>query len=186
MSIVLQHAYPLQQWHTVWTIFIEKELGNPSIDHLRCIMIFEADWPLLLKWHSSYGFLPKMEHTGTLVYAQGGGRKGHSAINQVVQQIVENKIVHLWQQSTIDIYLDLQTCFDLMVEACHNLACHRHSADIVYLCLHAQMHQAMKYYVWHKFGVSSQYNTFEQYPWHGAGQGAANAALRYIVLSDTY
>ncbi len=43
----------------------------------------------------------------------------------------------------------------------------------------------MKYYVRHKYGVSEDYNTFDQHPWHGAGQGAADAALRYIVLSDT-
>jgi len=72
-----------------------------------------------------------------------------------------------------------------MVEACHNLACCRHGTDITYLCLHAKMHQAMKYYVRHKFGMSSQYNTFTQHPWHGAGQGAADAAVQYIVLSDT-
>jgi len=43
----------------------------------------------------------------------------------------------------------------------------------------------MRYFVRHKFGVSDTYNTFSQHPWHGAGQGAADAALRYIVLSDT-
>jgi len=37
----------------------------------------------------------------------------------------------------------------------------------------------------HKFGVSKDYSTCEQHPWHGAGQGAANAALQYIVLLDT-
>jgi len=42
----------------------------------------------------------------------------------------------------------------------------------------------MKYYVQHKHGVSKDYNTFNQYPWHGAGQGAADAALQYIALSD--
>jgi len=42
----------------------------------------------------------------------------------------------------------------------------------------------MKYYVCHKFGVSSDYNMYEQHLWHGAGQGAADAALRYIALSD--
>jgi len=42
----------------------------------------------------------------------------------------------------------------------------------------------MKYYVHHKYGVSEDFNTFEHHPWHGAGQGAADAALRYIVLSD--
>jgi len=43
----------------------------------------------------------------------------------------------------------------------------------------------MKYYIWHKYGVSEDYNTFEQHPWHGAGQGAADVALWYIALSDS-
>jgi len=71
-----------------------------------------------------------------------------------------------------------------MVEACHNLACRRHGAADDYLHLHAEMHRLMKYYVRHKFGVSTNYNTYEQHPWHGAGQGAADTALRYIILSD--
>jgi len=185
MSIALTHAYPLERWRNVWTIFIEKELGNPDIDRLRCIMLFEADWQLLLKWHSSYGFLPRTEEAGTLIDEQGGGRKGRSAIDQATQQIVETELVHFQQKTHIDLYLDLRTCFDLMVEACHNLACRRHGAADEYLRLHAKTHQLMRYFVRHKFGVSTEYNTFDQHPWHGAGQGAADAALRYIVLSDT-
>jgi len=42
----------------------------------------------------------------------------------------------------------------------------------------------MRYYVHHKFGVSADFNTSKQHPWHGAGQGTADAALRYIVLLD--
>jgi len=72
-----------------------------------------------------------------------------------------------------------------MVEACHNLACRRHRAADAYLRLHAKTHQLMRYFVRHKFGVSNKYNTFTQHPWHGAGQGAADAVLWYIVLSDT-
>jgi len=47
------------------------------------------------------------------------------------------------------------------------------------------MHQAMKYYVCHKFSVSANSNIFASHPWHGTGQGAANVALWYIALSDT-
>jgi len=147
-------------------------------------MIFEADWQLLLKWHSSYGFLPKAEQNQTLTPHQGGGRKGRSAIDQALLQVVESELIHLEQRPAIQLYLDARHCFDLMVEACHNLACRRHGATDDYLRLHAEMHRLMKYYVCHKFGVSSEYNTYEQHPWHGAGQGAADAALRYIALSD--
>jgi len=58
MQIALKHTYPLQRWQQVWMVFIEKEIGNPDIECLHCLMIFEADWQLLLKWHSSYGLLP--------------------------------------------------------------------------------------------------------------------------------
>jgi len=133
MAIALKHAYPLQRWRKVWTIFIEKEIGNPELERLRCLMIFEADWQLLLKWSSSYGFLPKTEQAHTLVAAQGGRWKGRSAIDQATQQIVETESIHLNQQPTIDLYLDLRACFDLMVEACHNLACCRHGAMDDYL-----------------------------------------------------
>jgi len=185
MTIALKHTYLLQRWRNVWTMFIEKEAGNPDINRLRCIMLFEADWQLLLKWYSSYGFLPATEHAGALANEQGGGRKGRSAIDQATQQIVETESIHLTQRPALDLYLDLKACFDMMVEACHNLACRRHGADVAYLRLHARTHQLMRYYVRHKFGVSAEFNTSEQHPWHGAGQGAADAALRYIVLSDT-
>ncbi len=185
MSLALQHTYTLERWKTVWTMFLEKDLGNPDINLLRCIMIFEADWQLLLKWHSSYGFLPRTEHAHTLTTDQGGGRKGRSTIDQALQLIAESELIRLNQRPTIDLFLDARHCFDLMVEACHNMACRRHGATEDYLRLHAQTHRLMKYYVRHKFGVSPDFNTFENHPWHGAGQGAADAALRYIVLSDT-
>jgi len=169
----------------VWTVFIEKDLGNPELNCLRCLMIFEADWQLILKWHSAYGFLPKSETAQTLTPTQGGGRKGRSAIDQATQQVVETELVQLQQRTALDLFLDLRHCFDYMAEACHNMACRRHGADDDYLRLHAQTHRLMRYYVRHKYGVSHDYNTYADHPWHGAGQGAADAALRYIVLSDT-
>jgi len=48
-------------------MFIEKEMGHLNIKKLRCIMIFETDWQLLLKWQSSQRFLPKTEKAEMLV-----------------------------------------------------------------------------------------------------------------------
>jgi len=113
----------LEQWKMVWMMFIEKELGSPDLNRLRCIVIFEVDWQLLLKWHLAYGFLPKSEQQSTLTPLQGGGQKGHSAIDQATQQIIEMELIQLTQCPAVDLYLDLHHCFDYMVEACHNLAC---------------------------------------------------------------
>jgi len=96
-------------------------------------MIFEADWQLLLKWHLLYGFLPKSKNVKTLTPAQGGGWKGRSAIDQATQQVIKSEIITLHQNPAIDMFLDAHHCFDLMVEACHNMACCRHGAAVDYL-----------------------------------------------------
>jgi len=114
-------------------MFIEKDPGNLDLQCLWCLMIFEVDWQLLLKWHSSYGFLPKAEQAKTLTPNQGGGRKGRSAIDQALQQVAKIKITKLEQKPHLLLYLDLRHCFDYMVEACHNMACQRQGADNDYL-----------------------------------------------------
>jgi len=93
MTLTLCHMYMLEHWQTVWTMFIEKELGNPDLTRLQCIMLFEANWQLLLKWHSSHGFLPKSAINHTLTNAQGGGCKGHSAIDLATQQVLKTKVI---------------------------------------------------------------------------------------------
>jgi len=140
MSLALLHTYTLDRWKTVWTLFIKKELGNPDLNCLRCIMLFEADWQLLLKWHSSYSFLPKSEDANALTPVQGGSCKDRSAIDQATQQVIKMELIKLNQWPAVDMFLDAWWCFDLMVEACHNMACRRHSAANDYLCLHAQTH----------------------------------------------
>jgi len=72
MSLALKHTYTLDRWKTVWTMFIEKDVGNPDLNCLCCIMIFKANWQLLLKWHSAYRFLLKSETSQTLMPLQGG------------------------------------------------------------------------------------------------------------------
>jgi len=128
-------------------IFIEKDLGNPELNRLCCLMIFEADWQLLLKWHSAQGFLPKSEATQTITPTQGGGCKGRSAIDQATQQATETELIQLNQHNALDLFLDLQHCFDYMAKTCHNMACHCHSAADDYLKLHVQTHCLMRYYV---------------------------------------
>jgi len=120
-----------------------------------------------------------------LMPIQGGGQKGRSAIDQATQQVVEHELIHLNQLPALDLFLDLWHCFNYMVKACHNMACWRHGAADDYLRLHTQTHHLMRYYVQHKYGVSHDYNTYADHPWHGVGQGAADAVLRYIALSNT-
>jgi len=90
------------------------------------------------------------------------------------------------QTKATDMSNDLARCFDRMIEACQNLSCRQHGADLQYLKLHAAAHQQFHYHVKHTHRVSMQYNTFtDDLPWYGAGQGLGDVALRWVVQANS-
>jgi len=61
LQLALRHVHVYERWKTVWNRYLEKKPGHPFIDALQMLHLFEADYNLLLKWHSSLGFMSKSE-----------------------------------------------------------------------------------------------------------------------------
>jgi len=145
----------------------------------------EADYNLLLKWNSSLGFMRCAEDNLQLTDSQGGGRKGRSAIDLAVKKAVTYDYIRINKEEAINIELDAEACFNMMVELCQNLACLSHGADPLYIRLHAQTQRAQRYYIKHAYGISEIYNTHsDSNPWYGAGQGTGDACPQWIIQSD--
>jgi len=72
----------------VWNMYLENKPGNPQIDLLQTLHLFVADYKLLLKWHSSKGFMAKAEQYNTLDDSQGGSQPGRSTINLACKKMV--------------------------------------------------------------------------------------------------
>jgi len=148
--------------------------------------LFEADYNLLLKWHSSKGFMAKAEQYNTLNDSQGGSRPGWSAIDLACKNMVLFDYVHLTRTTAVDISIDVARCFNCLIEACENPSCHQQGADLNYLKLHAAMQQLFCYHVKHAHGVSTQYNQHSKTdPWYGVGQGAGDACACWIVQANS-
>jgi len=186
LQLAVKHTHTYERWSVVWNMYLEKLPGHPAIDQLRTLHLFEADYNLLLKWFSSLGFLPKSEKAGRLHDSQGGGRPGRSAIDLACKKLVLYDYIHITRSTAIDLSKDVAKCFDRMIEACTNLSCRQHGADPNYLKLHAAMQQQFKYFVKHAAGISQEYNQHNQQdPWYGAGQGAGDACLRWVVQANS-
>jgi len=56
LQLALKHTHIYEQWKTIWNMYLEKRPGNPQLDCLHTLYLFEAD---LLKWHSSLSFMEK-------------------------------------------------------------------------------------------------------------------------------
>ncbi len=106
-------------------------------------------------------------------------------IDLACKKVVTYDILQTTKEEVADLFTNLEGCFDQMIENCQNLSCQQHDANPSYLKLHAQTHRQLKYFVKHVFSESKGYNSFDIHPWYGAGQGAGDAAIRWIVLSDS-
>jgi len=131
----------------------------------------EVDYNLLLKYFAAQGFLKHSKKHNRIKEAQCGGCQGKSVIDLACKKVITYNVIQTTKVEAMDLFMDLEGCFDQMIENCQNLSCRQHGADPDYLKLHAQTHRQLKYFVKHAFGKSDGYNSFEIHPWYGAGQG---------------
>jgi len=185
LQLALRHVHVYKRWKTVWNMYLEKKPGHPSIDSLCTLHLFEADYNLLLKWHSSLGFTPKSEKHDRILDSQGGGSAGQSEIDLACKKVAIYDYISITRTDAVDVSIVVNRCFDNMVEACENLSCRQHGADPAYLKLHAATQQQFCYHVKHAQGVLSGYNQHSTTnPWYGAGQGAGTV-LTPICTAQT-
>ncbi len=186
LQLAVKHTYVYSRWRIIWNMYLEKDPGNPRIDRLRALHLIEADLNLLFKWYSSKGFIMRAERANRLQDSQYGGRPGRSAIDLACKKMMFYDHFRITRTTAADISNDIARCFDRMVEACQNLSCRQHGADLQYLKFHAKAHRLFKYHVKHAHGVSTAYNQFTtDSPWYGAGQGLGDAAPRWVVQADS-
>jgi len=74
-----------------------------------------------------------MEDNLQLMDSQGGRRKGHSAIDLAIKKVFTYNYIQINKEEAINIELDAEACFDMMVELCQNMACLSHGADPLYI-----------------------------------------------------
>jgi len=147
MELAVTHMHTYDCWKTIWTFLLEKEMGNPQIDQLRTIHLYEADYNLLLKWSSSQGFILTSKKANHISESQGGGQPGCSAIDLAITKVLSYEIAKTLRLCMIVVDNNATACFDCMLEAPNKLACLQHGADPKYIKLHAQTQRELKYYL---------------------------------------
>jgi len=65
---------------------LEKDPGDPKIDWLHTIHLYEADYNLLLKWFLSKGFIIHSETANQITDSRSGGWPGCSAFDLAITQ----------------------------------------------------------------------------------------------------
>jgi len=95
----------------------QKKPGNPQIDLLCTLHLFEADYNLLLKWHSSKGFMAKVECNPWYGAGQGAGNAcAHWIVQSNSMILVYNTCANPWCITRPDYSTPLHLGLDTFID----------------------------------------------------------------------
>jgi hypothetical protein len=183
IAIKFNHSY--DRWHTVHSTMIEKEPGNPKLNRLRVIHLFEADWNLMLKCIIARRLMHSIEAHGTMAKEQWGGRRGRSSIDLAASKILASEINRLNRTDGSTFESDLAQCFDRIAAPCGNLALRQQGLPEEIAALWSNTRQQQRHHTKTGKGVSDDFHVHtDQTPLHGTGQGAGDSGCRWNVITS--
>jgi hypothetical protein len=85
-TIALQFGISLEHWQHSTTSMIQEIPGNPKINKLRVIHLYESDYNLLLKIIWARRLVWHVHDQKRISEGQAGSRPGRNAIDVVIQK----------------------------------------------------------------------------------------------------
>jgi hypothetical protein len=186
INLAIQHTHTFDRWQVIHNFFLEKLPGQPFLDKLRVIHLYEADWNLILKFFIAYKLNLKACREKTVATEQAGGRPGKNAADTAATTAITNEIIMLQKLAGTLLYHDAKACFDRIIENLSNTSLLAEGLNPRLVRLHAQTLGKAKYHIKTKYGIATTPNGhMSPDPFYGTGQGAADSMPRWGFLSDT-
>jgi hypothetical protein len=184
VNLAVQHVVVLERWKTVVSVMLEKIPGNPRLDKLRVIHIFEADLNLTMGILWGRRLLPQAERINELGDEQWGSRKGRMATDVLVQKHMTYSIAAMTHTDMITFDNDAKSCYDRIVLLPAMLRSRQLGMPPEPCKLLVKFLEQAQYHVKTRLGVSENwYSSTESQPLHGCGQGSRLAPALWCMVS---
>jgi hypothetical protein len=183
MNIIVTTGISLHRWGDAVNVLIEKDAGQPKINRLRIIHLFEADYNLFLKliWGS------RLVHTAVannlLNDGQHGSVPGRTTMDPIMLQQLTTNLCHILNKTYAHFDNDASACYDRIIVPLAMLAARRCGMTTSAITLHASTLQQMRYRVKTHYGVSdNNYTGTPDEPLFGTGQGSGASPAAWLTL----
>jgi hypothetical protein len=174
MTLAISQCHTYQRWTVVHNFLIEKTPGLISIDKLRVIHLYKADWSLIQKFFVVYKINNIASFNKIVPTEQAGGRPGRSAIELAASRMLTFETIRLQRLSGAVVYNDAKACYDRVIKNISNLALQGLPVEIAHL--HAQTFHRIQYFIKHKLGIGQTPHSHNNpKPVYGVGQGSTDA-----------
>jgi exonuclease III len=175
LNYAIKHGYAYTRWKKIVNVMLQKDIGNPRIHRLRIIHIYEADYNLLLavKWRQALHHAESHKLLNDGLY---GSRKGRSAHDPVLMEVLQNETYRMSMKPGINFDLDATSCYDRILMNVASISSRRMGMNQSTVLVNAQTLEQAHYHLKTNLGVSEGFYTHSNtQPIHGTGQGSGNS-----------
>jgi Reverse transcriptase (RNA-dependent DNA polymerase) len=183
--IAVRLGCTLDRWSVVSTCMIEKIIGNPRIDKLRVIHLFEADYNLILKLIWSRRAVWQAHCCNVLNHGQSGSRPGRRAIDVVIMKEMKYQYARFTKTNLGTIDNDAKSCYDRIICNVAMLISQYYGIPTEFCNMQAETLRKTKFYIRTALGESKYYYSHStETPIHGTGQGSCASPAIWLLISS--
>ena len=184
LNVVIRLGLVPSRWCSAISVLIEKDSGNPNINRLRVIHLFEADYNLFLKLIWASRLVKRGEETRQFGEAQQGSRPNRAANDAVLLKRLTYDLSRILRTNLGTFDNDAKSCYDRIVNSVAMLAAKRLGMPDPALTTHAGILWAMKYSIKTMLGISEgYYQSIDNKVLFGTGQGSGASPAAWLTIS---
>ena len=184
LNVAIRLGLVPSRWCQAISVLIEKDPGNPNINRLRIIHLFEADFNLFLKIIWASRLVQRGEESSQFGEAQQGSRPRRAANDAVLLKRLTYDLSRILRTNLGTFDNDAKSCYDRIINAIAMLAAKRLGMPDNALSTHAGVLWAMKYSIKTMFGISDgYYASGEGKTLFGTGQGSGASPAAWLTIS---
>jgi hypothetical protein len=184
LQIAQYRRRPYNRWKKETEVMLEKDPGDPKIDRLRIICLYEADYNLYLKIMWAHRMVKTAENNNLFDDSQSGGRPRRTSNDVALRKMLTYTYSRITRTSFASMDLDAKSCFDRIM-ASFGMLCSRFFGMPKSACeLHGLTIHEMQHHVKTALGISSAF--FQSTPekvLYGSGQGSCGSPPLWMTIS---
>ena len=182
-NIVISRGLSIPRWSQAVNVMIEKDKGQPKVNRLRIIHLFEADYNLFLKMMWGSRLVRRALQMDLLNDGQHGSVPGRTTMDPIMLNQLTTDMCRVLKVNYARFDNDASACFDRIIVALGMLAARRCGMPTNAVQTHATSLELMRYTVKTVYGVSEgSYIGTPFEPLFGTGQGSGASPAVWLTL----
>jgi hypothetical protein len=142
-SLPLKHGFSLSRWSSCVDAILEKISGQPRLEKLPIIMLYEADFKFVLKLIWAKRLVWNAEYHKVLGNSNHGSQPGWQCADTLMEKLLVYEFARLTRTSVITVENDAKSCYDRIIKTLSMVACIAVGLPLLAAVMHNKTHHSM-------------------------------------------